>query len=131
MILVDASVWIDALVGRSTGPARWLVSDVDRRSLGLTDLTLCEILQGARDDRHARQLHERLMAFSVFATGGGELAEEAAANYRRLRRLGVTVRNTVDLWIASYCIREGHSLLHSDHDYDAFEEHLGLIVVSS
>ena len=56
-------------------------------------------------------------------------AIDAAKNYRRLRRLGVTVRGTVDVLIATRCMADGLRLLHSDRDVDAFEQHLGLRVV--
>jgi len=45
-----------------------------------------------------------------------------------LRRLGVTVRKTIDTLIATCCIRNGDVLLHDDRDFDAFEQHLGLQV---
>ncbi len=54
---------------------------------------------------------------------------QAAQNFRKLRSLGVTVRGTVDVIIATRCILNGYQLLHSDRDFDAFEEHLGLQVV--
>ncbi|MSO52833.1 MAG: PIN domain nuclease, partial [Acidobacteria bacterium] len=53
----------------------------------------------------------------------------AAKNYRTLRRRGKTVRKTIDVLIATFCIEEQHSLLHRDRDFDAFEELLGLNVV--
>jgi predicted nucleic acid-binding protein len=43
--------------------------------------------------------------------------------------LGVTVRKTVDVLIATRCIESGYDLLHNDRDFDAFVEHLGLTVV--
>jgi predicted nucleic acid-binding protein len=41
----------------------------------------------------------------------------------------LTVRGTVNVIIATRCLSEGFRLLHSDRDFDAFEEHLGLQVV--
>jgi len=58
--------------------------------------------------------------------GGAELAIEAADNYRALRRLGVTVRKTIDLMIGTYCILNDCALLHSDGDFDPMTRHLGL-----
>jgi predicted nucleic acid-binding protein len=31
--------------------------------------------------------------------------------------------------VATFCIVEGHQLLHHDRDFDAFETHLGLRVL--
>ncbi len=63
------------------------------------------------------------------STGGTELAVDAARHYRLLRARGRTVHKTIDCLIASFCLRERHSLLHCDRDFDVFEEVLGLPVV--
>ena len=39
------------------------------------------------------------------------------------------MRSAIDCLIATYCIREGYSLLHNDRDYDPFERYLGLKVI--
>lgn len=62
--------------------------------------------------------------------GGKDIAIRAARNFRALRELGVTVRKTIDTIIATRCIESGYALLHSDRDFDAFEKHLGLLVVT-
>jgi predicted nucleic acid-binding protein len=62
--------------------------------------------------------------------GGLEVAIQSAKNYRTLRRLGVTVRKTIDTVIATRCIEDGYHLLHNDRDFDPFAEHLGLRVVA-
>ncbi len=66
---------------------------------------------------------------SVLSSGGVEIAVAAAENYRILRTKGITVRKTIDCLIATFCIREGHELLHRDRDFDPFEMHLGLQVI--
>jgi predicted nucleic acid-binding protein len=53
----------------------------------------------------------------------------AARDYRTLRTHGYTVRKTIDCLIAAFCLREGHTLLHNDHDFDPFERVLGLRVI--
>ncbi len=74
-------------------------------------------------------VQEELLNFAVFETGTVEIAVEAALNYRRLRAAGRTVRKTIDSLIATFCLMEGHSLLHNDRDYDPFEDVLGLKVI--
>ena len=129
MILVDATVWIDYLNGVATEETTWLDQNIPNHPLGLTDITLCEVLQGVRNQAQAMRVRQELMAFEILTTGGTELALAAAANYRALRELGITVRKTIDCWIASFCIREGHTLLHKDRDFNGFEQHLGLRVL--
>lgn len=60
--------------------------------------------------------------------GGQRLAVAAARNYRRLRRLGVVPRSATDVLIATFCIEEGHELLHSDRDFEPLARHFGLKV---
>ena len=97
--------------------------------LGLTDQILCEILQGIRNNTDFERTRERLSGFMLFDTGGETLAVASAQNYRFLRARGYTIGRTNDCAIATFCIRKGHSLLHSDRDFDPFEKHLGLHVM--
>jgi predicted nucleic acid-binding protein len=55
-----------------------------------------------------------------------DLAIVAVANYRQLRRLGITIRKTIDVIIGTFCIERGHVLLHSDRDFEPMERLLGL-----
>ena len=70
-----------------------------------------------------------LTSLAVVELGGREIAIQAAKNFRVLRRLGATVRKTIDTIIATRCIEGGYDLLHSDRDFDPFARHLGLRVV--
>ncbi len=129
MILVDASVWIDFFRNIHTAEAEWLDENLEDPDIGLTDLSLCEVLQGERTDGSFEEVRRALLELSVLSTGGSELAAESATHYRFLRSRGITVRSTIDCLIATFCIREGHFLLHNDRDFDAFEKHLGLKVI--
>lgn len=129
MIIVDTTVWVDYLRGTRTSHADWLDAQLARERLGLTDLILCEVLQGITSTKQFEAVQEELLKFAVFETGTVEIAVEAALNYRRLRAAGRTVRKTIDSLIATFCLIGGHSLLHNDRDYDPFEDVLGLKVV--
>jgi predicted nucleic acid-binding protein len=129
MIIVDTTIWIDYFNGLRTLHTDWLDVQLARQRLGLTDLILCEVLQGVRDDRQWQQLRRDLLKFEVFETGGVQLAIAAAQNYRTLRRQGLTIRATIDGLIATFCLLNGYELLHNDRDYDAFESALGLKVI--
>ncbi len=129
MTIVDTTVWIDYLRGAANPHTGWLDRELNRQRLGLTDLILCEVLQGIDGDSTFTRVRRELSKFEVFDTGGEALAVAAARNYRSLRFCGHTVRKTIDCVIATFCLIERHSLLHRDHDFDWFEEHLGLRVV--
>jgi predicted nucleic acid-binding protein len=129
VIIVDTTVWIDYLGGAANPHTEWIERELSQRPLGLTDLILCETLQGIRDESTFKQVRRELSKFVFFRTGGEELAVASAHNYRFLRVRGYTIRKTIDCLIGSFCLLEGHSLLHRDRDFDVFEEHLGLAVV--
>lgn len=50
-------------------------------------------------------------------------------HFRMLRKAGITVRKTIDVMIATFCIVNRHFLLHSDRDFDPMEKHLRLRVL--
>jgi predicted nucleic acid-binding protein len=129
MVIVDTTVWPDYLNGVTTPQTDWLHLGLDRQRLGLTDLILSEVLQGVHDEREAAETRRELLKFEVFTTGGVELAVTAAQHYRTLRAKSRTIRRTIDCWIATDCLLNGHPLLHSDSDFDAFEEFLNLRVL--
>ena len=129
MVIVDTTVWIDYLNGVATPESEWMDRETARRRLGLLDLMVYEILRGLATDDDAARVLRQLRRFEIFETGGVELAAAAARNYRQLRQRGRTVRKTIDCLIATFCLREGHTLLHADRDFDAFEELLHLQVV--
>lgn len=129
MVIVDTTVWIDYLQGLNNPETDWVHAELDRQRLGLTDVILCEVLQGVRDEGVAKQVERQLLKLRVFETGGVDLARDAARNYRTLRGRGYTVRKTIDCLIATFCLREQHALLHRDRDFDPFEQVLSLSVI--
>ncbi|HMV71864.1 MAG TPA: PIN domain nuclease [Pseudomonadales bacterium] len=130
MILVDSSVWIDFFRGKSNPQVERLDALLGNEPLAIGDLILTEVLQGFTSDRDFNEARKMLDAFTLVKLGGKDIAIEAARNFRLLRAQGITVRKTVDTIIATRCIVSGYSLLHSNRDFDAFAEHLGLRVVS-
>ncbi len=129
MVIVDTTVPVDYLQGARNAETDWLDAALGRQRLGLTDIILCEVLQSVRDDVAAKAVERALAKLVIFETGGLALARDAARNYRTLRSRGHTVRKTIDCLIATFCLRQNHSLLHRDRDFDPFEEFLELSVV--
>jgi predicted nucleic acid-binding protein len=117
VIVVDSSVWIANL---RREPLRavarlWQPDVIDQVLVG--DIVLAEVLQGARDDRHAAVLEAGLRQFPVVAMLGADLAVAAARHYRQLRASGFTMNKIADLIIGTFCIAHGHTLLHCDADF--------------
>ena len=128
-MIVDASVLVDYLNGLTNPETEWLDLRLDRERLGLTSITIVEVLQGVRDEHAASAVELVLGEFELITMPDPRTAIDAARNYRRLRADGRTIRNTIDVLIASYCLRHHHSLLHRDRDFDVFEARLGLSVI--
>lgn len=129
MIVVDSSVWIGHFRSSDTGAVHRLRAIENPDEIIVGDLILLEMLQGARDERHAARIESVLRSFTIEAMLDDGLACEAARHYRALRRKGITVRKTVDLVIGTFCIAGGHVLLHDDRDFEAMAEHLGLKIL--
>ena len=126
MILVASSVWVDYLRGTPTPQADKLDALLGTVPLAVGDLILTEVPQGCGTDKEFNEVRRLLLNLTVVPLGGQDVAIEAARNYRRLRAMGVTVRKTIDTVIATRCIVDKLELLHSDCDFDPFEQHLGL-----
>lgn len=129
MILVDSSVWIDYFNGTVTPQTEKLNGLLGSELVAVGDLILTEVLQGFADESDFNRARKTLTTLTVVELGGRDIAIQAARNYRRLRKLGTTVRKTIDTIIATRCIEDGYDLLHGDRDFDPFVEHLGLRVV--
>ncbi len=125
----DTSVWVNYLNGGDTAEAAQLASLRDDESLGMGDLIAGEILQGVRQDARYRRIRRLLLTTEPHAMAPTDVVLQAADFSRTLRARGIAVRSGIDCLIATFCISGGHTLLHRDHDFDAFEEHFGLRVL--
>ena len=129
MWIVDSSVWIQYFNGMVTPQTDLLHAALGQRAVGLTDIILCEVLQGYRHQKDFETARDTLLRFPIHPIGGAPIALKSAENFRFLRRKGITVRKTIDCLIATFVIENGFSLLHDDRDFLPFEKHLGLNVV--
>lgn len=130
MIVVDSSVWID-LFRQQENPAVHRLRDLaGSGTIIVGDLILLELLQGARDEARAATIEHHMRAFPIVPMMTVELAVVAARNSRALRSRGITIRKTIDLVIGTFCIEEGHMLLHRDRDFHPMAAHLGLQILA-
>ena len=129
MIVADTSVWIDYFRGVAAPHTNLLDRTLSESRIIIGDLVMTELLQGFREEKEfliAKQIIECL-EYRDFV--GRDVAMAAAQNYRTLRRQGITVRKTIDVLIATFCIVNGFALIHNDSDFDAMERVLGLRVL--
>lgn len=120
MFLVDTSVWIDYLNGVPTESVEKFQRILDEGGrFGITSAIFQEVLQGAESE----SAFARLQAFlgeQIFFHPQDPVSSyaEAARIYSRCRRAGITIRSTIDCFIARIAIEHGLILLHSDRDFD-------------
>lgn len=126
-VLVDSSAWIEFL--RATGSATdarltgWIA---EGHALAVTEPIVMELLMGAQDEAHAERLRRLLVGFDLRPLKGLRDAERAADIHRACRRLGRTVRSSLDCLIAAVALREGLPVLAADRDFEAIAEATGL-----
>lgn len=129
MIVVDSSVWIDFFNGVETRQTDLLDELLGSRPILTGDLILVEVLQGFRDETDLREAQTAMESLLYAPMVGRDIALASAHNYRTLRAKGITTRKTIDMLIATFCIENGHQLLHNDRDFDLLAEHLDLAVL--
>lgn len=117
MVLVDTSIWIDVFRSKN---AIDLTAHLD-----LDDVATClpivqEVLQGFRDEHAYRRAQTAMLAFPVVESPLEEdVFLQAVDLYRASRRVGITVRSSVDCLIAACAIRHDLEVLHRERDFDA------------
>ncbi len=114
MILADTSVWIELLngqLGKSVTPD-------DLLRLATCAPVLQEVLQGLRDDRRSDEFRDALLALPCL---GDPLSVatclHAADLYRQARKIGYTIRSSVDCLIAAIAIEHRATVWHRDRDF--------------
>jgi len=130
VIVVDSSVWISHFADVLHPEVKQLRAIYEVETILVGDLILLEVLRGAQSDQKAARIAERLSFFDTAIMIDRAIATQAATNYRRLRSLGITIRNSIDLIIGTYCIEHGHRLLHRDRDFRHMRQ-LGLQIYAS
>ena len=127
MILADTSVWIDYFNGNDNPLTDELDSGLVQGIIAIGDLIFLEILQGFKNDKDYNLAKSTLGTLEQYEMLGHAQALKSAENYRVLRKKGLTIRKTIDVIIATFCIENKLPLLFSDRDFIPFVDHLGLI----
>ncbi|MBV8379454.1 MAG: PIN domain-containing protein [Paucibacter sp.] len=128
MLVVDSSVWIDHfndMHNAACAALRQALAAGDAE-LCVPDLVLFEVMRGIRFESERRRVSRTFGELTTIELGGHENVMQAADHYRQLRRLGRTVRSSIDMLLASWCLTHDHVLLQRDRDFLPYAEHLGL-----
>jgi predicted nucleic acid-binding protein len=128
MIVVDTSVWIDYVRGIDAPHTNLLDYELEHSRIVTGDLIIAEFLQGFRSEEDYQKAKKIMESLEYHDLVGKEIALQAAQNFRKLRKNGITIRKTIDIIIATFCIANGFELLHNDRDFDSMADLLGLRV---
>jgi predicted nucleic acid-binding protein len=126
VILVDSSVWIDYFNGVETIQTDFLFRGIGLTEFAIGDLIFGEVMQGFKADSDFQIGLDFFEEIPFLLLVNKDLALTSAKNYRFLRKKGISIRKTIDCFIATYCIEKNILLLHSDRDFDPFVKYLGL-----
>jgi hypothetical protein len=120
MILVDTSVLIDFLRGRSSEPCDKFDSVIAANiPFGISVQVYQEALQGCRSDKDFAVLKDYLDSLTFYSVQNGrETYAQAAHLYFLCRRKGITVRSSIDCLIAQIAVENNLKLLHNDRDFE-------------
>ncbi|MBL1214467.1 MAG: PIN domain nuclease [Ignavibacteriae bacterium] len=128
MIFLDSTVLIDYFNGNKNWQVEFLDESLGNELVVIGDYVITEVLQGFRSEKDFQKAKTTLLLFPCFDIGGKDIAIQSAKNYRYLRKKGLTVRKTIDVMIATFCIENNLMLLHNDKDFEPFTKYLKLKV---
>ena len=130
-VLVDTSVWIDALNGSNTRQTLLLNQLIgDDVPVVMCPVIVQEILQGIKDDKDFRKVKDTLSGFEMLSIDALEAAYGAASLYRNARKHGITIRKSNDCLIAFYAIFCKVTLLHNDEDFNKIAQYSTLNILN-
>lgn len=128
MIVADTSAWIDYFKGIEAPHTDILDYELEHNRIITGDIIIAEFLQGFRNDKDYLEAKKIMETLEYHDFVGKKIALQTAQNFRILRKKGITIRKTIDVIIATFCIENDYQLIHNDRDFDSMEKHLGLKV---
>jgi len=124
MYLIDSSIWIAYFRKKSKLDLRSIVKP--------SEIYTClpvyqEVLQGIRDEKHFHEVKNIMNSFQfVESPLSMEVFLSAVEIYRLGRKMGITLRSSIDSLIASCALKYRLTVLHSDRDYSNISKFTGL-----
>lgn len=124
-VLIDTSLWIEALRRSGAPAARQAVAQMVEPGLALVNgLIRAELLKGARDEPDFSRLELLLEATTSLPFKESTWTRASRLGFD-LRRVGVLVP-TVDLAIAASSLEADVPLLHRDAHFELIADHVAL-----
>jgi len=117
MTIADSSVWIDYFNGVQNPQTDRLDTFLLHGSIHILDIILAEVLQGFRSKQDYQTAKELMLQLPCHNVLSRDLAVQSADYYRQLKENGITIRKTIDMVIATWCIHYQFPLLENDSDF--------------
>jgi predicted nucleic acid-binding protein len=124
MIAVDTSVLV-ALFRGEKGAAATKLREIELQGVAFYIPAICcqEVLQGARDEREWKRLVDVLATQKIMSAKDPWKTHLSAARiYYECRRRGITIRSTIDCFIAALALEYEAVLLHTDTDFERLKK---------
>lgn len=115
--LIDTSAMVHLLRDRKGDVAREFDEIAQGESVLLSDLTVFELLRGARDAKEWTGLAELIEKESVISAEAADWRHAARIVFD-LRRGGLTLKNSVDCLVAQMALKHDLELIHDDADFE-------------
>ncbi len=123
MILIDTSAFIEFLNKTGSPFDREIESLIsNNEETSVADIVLTEVLQGIKNDKDYEEVKKSLLSFPVYSLKSVDSFIAAADLYRKCRKKGLTIRNTVDLLITQIALENDLILLHNDRDFNTLSK---------
>ncbi|MEA2563483.1 MAG: hypothetical protein QOH06_4987 [Acidobacteriota bacterium] len=124
MIIVDTSVLIGFLKGEISPAIEILEKlELENTPFALPGVCYQEILQGAKDEKEWKLLENYLGGQELlFAADPVVSYRDAARIYFDCRRKGLTIRSSIDCYIAQLVLEQDGILLHNDGDFRSIQK---------
>jgi predicted nucleic acid-binding protein len=126
MIVVDSGVWSDYFTGKQTCEVESLDVLLGQHPIGTSELIYTDVLKGFAADQDFDIAKKLFALLTELKMVDANIAVKGADYARHLRKLGISIRNTAELIIATYCIENNYPLLYSSPNFTHFENHLNL-----
>ena len=120
MIIVDTSVLVDLFRGERTQKVKTLeLAETDNERIAVPAGCIQELLQGSGDEEEWRKMWEVLSTQEIVVSDDPVRTHvEAARIYFDARRKGITLRGSVDCFIAALVLEKEAVLLADDKDFE-------------
>lgn len=128
IVLVDTSVWINFFKGQETASSFFLKNNLANIIIATCPVIIQEVLQGVLHDKEFKKVSSYFNTLTRLTGNPYEMAHDAAALYREIRKKGFTIRKPNDCLIAAYAIKNNVRLLHDDKDFHFIAMNSSLLV---